>query len=227
VDTNQKNVLLFDLDGTLVDSAPDLALAINKMLSDVGRTNFSEDEIHGWVGNGARVLTERALSGSINIDKTLSANEVDDALVLFLAHYKANVCVNSVLYKGVKEGLLALKEAGCRLAVVTNKPGQFVEPILSGLGIYSLFETCIGGDALSEKKPHPAQLFLAAERLNVGIDHCVMIGDSKNDIQAAKAANMFCAGLTYGYNYGEPISNYNPDICCDSFGELVAQLLRE
>jgi len=217
----QKQVLLFDLDGTLVDSAPDIALAVNRTLKDLNKNEFDENTIRQWVGNGAKVLIERALSGSAIIKNDLDATVVEDTLAIFLMHYKQCLCVNSVLYHGVKEGLLTLKKAGFRLAIITNKPEKLIQPILSGLGIGDLFEILIGGDTLPEKKPDPAPLFLALTQLNVTTEQCLMIGDSKNDILAAQAANINSVGLTYGYNYGEDIAHYNPQWCFNTFPEFI------
>jgi len=224
VNLKEKNVLLFDLDGTLVDSAPDLALAVNRTLEDLNKATFDQDTIHHWVGNGAKVLIERALSGSAIIDIELDETLTKDALTIFLAHYQQCLCIESVLYDDVREGLLSLKSAGYRLAIITNKPAIFIQPILTGLGIDNLFELLIGGDTLAEKKPHPAQLHYALEQLNVTAEECVMIGDSKNDILAAKAANIDSVGLTYGYNYGEDINQYQPQWCFDTFAELLTAL---
>lgn len=220
----EKTTLLFDLDGTLVDSAPDLALAVNKTLRDLNKEEFDQQSIHYWVGNGAKVLIERALSGSATINEQLEPAFVQDALTIFLAHYQQCLCIESVLYDDVKEGLHSLKETGFRLAIITNKPAVFIQPILTGLGIEGLFEILIGGDTLTEKKPNPAPLNYALEQLNVSAEQCVMIGDSKNDILAAKAANIDSVGLTYGYNYGEDINQYQPQWCFDSFAEFIAAL---
>ncbi len=217
-------MLLFDLDGTLVDSAPDLALAVNKTLRDLSLLEYDEQTIRYWVGNGAKMLIERALSGSAEINKQLEPALVNDALAIFLQHYSDGVCINSALYQGVKEGLITLKNSGFRLAIITNKPEVFIQPLLTGLGIGELFEILIGGDTLADKKPHPAPLNYALKQLNVSSEQCLMIGDSKNDILAAKAANIDSVGLTYGYNYGEDIANYQPNYCFDSFADLVAFL---
>ena len=222
----EKNVLLFDLDGTLVDSAPDLALAVNKTLKDLGKKEVNQQTIHHWVGNGAKVLVERALSGSATINAQLDAALVEDALAIFLAHYQNCLCVKSALYEDVKEGLFTLKAAGFRLAIITNKPEEFIQPILKALAIDNVFELLIGGDTLAEKKPHPAPLNYALAQLNVSAKQCLMIGDSKNDILAAKAANIDSIGLTYGYNYGEDIRQYQPQWCFDTFNELLTLLKR-
>lgn len=223
----EKNVLLFDLDGTLVDSAPDLALALNKTLRDLHKEEFDEQTIRGWVGNGAKVLVQRGLSGSSFINEHLDAALIEDALTIFLAHYQQCLCVKSALYDDVKQGLLALKSSGYRLAIITNKPAIFIQPMLNGLDIANVFELLIGGDTLAERKPHPAPLNYALTQLDVTAQQCLMIGDSKNDILAAKAANIDSIGLTYGYNYGEDIAFYQPQWCFDTFKELLTLLIND
>ncbi|SEL68358.1 phosphoglycolate phosphatase [Colwellia chukchiensis] len=224
-----KTLLLFDLDGTLVDSAPDLAAALNQMLVALGFKSFAEKLVRTWVGNGAQTLVERALHHAISnqVQETEQANDiaVNTALAIFLQNYQQNLCVNSVLYPGVKATLLALKKHGYRLAIVTNKPIAFVEPILIGLGLNDLFELLLGGDSLAERKPHPLPLLHCCDQLNNKVEHCIMIGDSKNDILAARAANMASIGVSYGYNYGEDIRDYQPDWCLDTFSELVPLLI--
>ena len=221
---HNKKVIIFDLDGTLINSAPDLALAVNHMLETLKREIFTQDTIHGWVGNGALVLVQRALSGDRMIDKTLDAKLVDDALKIFLDFYAQNLCNATVPYENVPETLHAIKEAGYRLAIVTNKPFAFVEPILEGLGLDGLFEIILGGDSLAQKKPDPTPLLHVCKTLNLDIKECVMVGDSKNDILAANACDMQSVGVTYGYNYGEDIGVYKPDIIIDNFAELLEVL---
>jgi phosphoglycolate phosphatase len=221
---SDKQVLLFDLDGTLVDSAPDLALAINQMLTQLGRPTFSLECIRGWVGNGAQVLVQRALSGDSEIASSLDPVAVESALAIFLASYQANVCVETRLYAGVLDTLTWLKNRDYRLAIVTNKPERFVAPILDGLGLNGLFELILGGDSLAKRKPDPLPLNHVCQQLAVTSIPCLMIGDSKNDILAAKAANMQSVGLTYGYNYGEDIATYQPDLVLNNFSDLCVAL---
>lgn len=221
-----KDILLFDLDGTLVDSAPDLAVALNKTLRDLNMPEYDETTIRTWVGNGAKVLVDRGLSGSSIIDNELDTELADKALTIFLKHYREFLCVDTALYDGVKEGLSLFKKAGYRLGVITNKPEALIQPILSGLGVGDLFEILIGADTLAEKKPHPLPLLHAADIFNATLAQCLMVGDSKNDILAAQAANMDSVGLTYGYNYGEDIAQYKPQWCFDKFAELAAALKR-
>lgn len=215
------NTFLFDLDGTLVDSVPDLATALNKMLSDYQLPTYDEYVIRHWVGNGARVLVERGLSGDTKINHNRKQLEVDTALDKFLFYYRTLETKSTVLYDGVFDTLHALKQRGCTLVLITNKPSEFIEPILSSFSLLSLFSLTIGGDSLPEKKPSALPLLYACEQFKVSPSQCVMVGDSKNDILAAKAANIKSIGLTYGYNYGECISTYQPDWVFDSFREIL------
>lgn len=219
------NTLLFDLDGTLVDSAPDLAAAVNKTLAVLQRDTFAEQQIRTWVGNGAKVLIERALSGSQQIDPELDSALANDALGLFLKHYQQDVCVYSKLYAGVAETVQQLKNAGFTLAIVTNKPEKFIQPILDKLQIAEFFCASLGGDSLPEKKPSPQPLLHICQQLNVAVANTLMIGDSHNDILAAKAANMQSIGLTYGYNYGEDINKHQPDWVFDNFADIAKLLI--
>jgi len=218
--TNKK-VIIFDLDGTLIDSSPDLALAINHMLSTIKKETFSLDEIHHWVGNGAQTLVKRALSGSAQIASNIDEKEFEDALDIFLKFYAKNLAVQTITYPHVLSTLAKLKTYGYKLVIVTNKPFDFVAPILKALKLEEYFEFHLGGDSLKEKKPNPAPLLYVCEKLNVTVDECVMIGDSKNDILAAQACGMKSIGLTYGYNYGEHISTHNPDVYTSDFSEIA------
>ncbi|MBM6551477.1 phosphoglycolate phosphatase [Marinomonas ostreistagni] len=216
-----KSVLLFDLDGTLVDSAPDLAAAVNATLVELGREPFPEATVRNWVGNGAQPLISRGLSGAKEIDPNLSESLVTEALEIFLARYEERVCDQSVLYPGVKETLQTLKQRGYRLAIITNKPEKFIAPMLDGLGLNGLFEFALGGDSSPERKPEPLPLYTACGMLNAQLSDCVMIGDSKNDILAAKAAKIASVGVSYGYNYDEDLASYEPEFLFDQFSDLL------
>lgn len=219
---NNKQVILFDLDGTLIDSAPDLALAINHMLTTLGRDTFSDDLIRSWVGNGAQVIVKRGLCGKADYDENIDSELFEKALDIFLTFYAKNLCVDTVLYKNVRSTLKILKAQGYRLVIVTNKPFDFIEPILVGLELTGLFELSLGGDSLPERKPSPLPLLHVCEKLGVSVEQCVMVGDSKNDILAANAANMQSIGLTYGYNYGEDIGEHKPDVVFEDFADIIA-----
>ncbi|MEA2073865.1 MAG: phosphoglycolate phosphatase [Campylobacterota bacterium] len=216
-----KELIIFDLDGTLIDSGADLALALNAMLRELKRQEFSEDEIHTWVGNGAQTLVKRALSGGILIDENIDDSLFKEALEIFLDSYKNNVCVKTTLYPHVRETLVSLHKNGYTMAIVTNKPFEFVAPILSTLKLDKYFSLILGGDSLKEKKPSALPLLHVCEKLNVSIEKGLMVGDSKNDILAAKAANMDSIGVTYGYNYGESIDLYKPNAIIDEFSKIT------
>lgn len=216
-----KKVIIFDLDGTLIDSAPDLILAVNHMLKTLNRKTFSEEKIRSFIGNGTEVLVKRALSANINIDKTLKEDFCLDALEIFLDFYSQNLIVLTTLYPKVHLTLKVLKDAGYVLVIVTNKPYDFIEPILKALDIDGLFEFYLGGDSLAQKKPSPLPLLYVCQKLGVLAQECVMVGDSKNDILASKSAKMQSIGLSYGYNYGEDIGTFDPDFIFDDFSDIV------
>jgi len=219
-----KKAILFDLDGTLVDSAPDLALAVNHMLETLGRETYESDTIRSWVGNGAQTLVKRALCGSSVVDDNTDPELLADALDLFLGYYAKNLCVETTTYPNVSDTLESLKAQGYRLVLVTNKPFDFIKPLLDGLELTELFEYYIGGDSLSKRKPDPLPLLHVCERLDLHPTECLMIGDSKNDILAANAAGMQSIGVSYGYNYGEAISIYRPDHVVNDFSEIMSHL---
>ncbi|BFT30461.1 phosphoglycolate phosphatase [Alteromonas sp. D210916BOD_24] len=216
------NTVLFDLDGTLVDSVPDLALSLNLALNDLGYAQYSESEVRNWVGNGARMLVKRGLSGSTKVVPSLSEAVVEQAFSRFIHHYREQLGKYSHLYPNVKSTLQRLFDHNIQLAVVTNKPTEFVAPILQSFDIAHYFKATLGGDALAQKKPSPLPLIHLCTSLGSTPEHCIMVGDSKNDILAAKAANMKSVGLSYGYNYGEDIAQHHPDWVFDDFSEVAS-----
>ncbi len=216
-----KKMICFDLDGTLIDSVPDLALAVNEMLTALGRETFSEETIRFWVGNGAQMLVKRALLGKREADEAVDEVLFAEALEIFLSFYKKRLCTSTRPYPHVLETLQALKAKGYRLSIVTNKPVEFVGPILKGLGFESLIEYYLGGNSLERKKPDPLPLQHLCSELGITVGECVMVGDSKNDIQAANACGMQSIGVTYGYNYGEDISVYGPNVIVADFSEIL------
>jgi phosphoglycolate phosphatase len=219
-----KSLLMFDLDGTLVDSAPDIAIAANAMLTELGRESFPASSFRHWIGNGATVMVQRALSGSSDIDPDLDPDLFTLGLKRFLSLYLQDPCIESQLYPGVAQTLAQLKTQQYHIAVVTNKPNAFIQPILNQLKIKDCIDFVIGGDDLDNKKPHPQQLQHTCQHFGVSPAQAVMIGDSKNDILAAKAANISSIGLSYGYNYGEDINLHQPDFSCDHFAEIMTVL---
>lgn len=222
-----KHLLIFDFDGTLIDSVPDLADATNTMLDQLGKPTYPIDTIKEWVGNGARMLVERALSGDVERDARLSIADVEAAERLFFEAYAAPKTSKTTAYPDVDNGLKQLKEAGYTLALVTNKPIRFVPKILDHLGWSPLFDMILGGDSLPVKKPDPTPLLHVCETLNFTPDHAMMIGDSINDVLAGQRAEIDTVGLSYGYNYGKDIRDSKPTYAFDNFAELLSWLLKD
>ncbi|SNT71034.1 phosphoglycolate phosphatase [Psychrobacter sp. LV10R520-6] len=225
---NNKHLLIFDFDGTLIDSVPDLADATNAMLTTLGKDTYSLDIIRNWVGNGSRMLVERALVGKVDVlEGELTQEEADHAEQVFFDAYKNLSGSKTVAYPDVDSGLKKLQAAGYTLALVTNKPIRFVPKILQSFGWQDLFSEVLGGDSLPLKKPDPAPLLHVCEALNIMPKQAVMIGDSRNDILAGQNANMDTLGLSYGYNYGQDIRELNPTEAFDNFAALVEYLLKD
>ncbi|OXL21796.1 phosphoglycolate phosphatase [Psychrobacter sp. DAB_AL32B] len=223
-----KQLLIFDFDGTLIDSVPDLADATNAMLTTLGKQPYPIDTIRNWVGNGSRMLVERALVGKIEVlEEELTQEETDHAEQVFFDAYKNLSGSKTVAYPDVDSGLKKLQAAGFKLALVTNKPIRFVPKILQSFGWQDLFSEVLGGDSLPVKKPDPAPLLHVCEALGLTPVQAVMIGDSRNDILAGQNANMDTLGLSYGYNYGQDIRELNPTAAFDSFAALVEYILKD
>lgn len=216
-------VVLIDLDGTLVDSVPDLAWCTARMLENLNYPACSEDDVRLWVGNGVEKLIKRALTGEMDgePDPALYAK----AVPLFMSLYKDNSCRLSRLYPEVETGLNWLQSRQIKLGCVTNKPEAFTLPILDFLGIRHFFEVVISGDSLPQKKPHPAPLLYGAEFFGVSPDQALMIGDSISDVKAARAAGFKIVCMSYGYNHGADIRSAEPDAVMDSFAELEGLFL--
>ncbi len=215
-------MILIDVDGTLVDSVPDLAYCVDRTMEAIGREPWGEAVVRNWVGNGVERLVRRALTGSL--DGEPSDEEFERAYPIFLECYAENTSKRSVLYPGVKEGLDYLKEQGYPLGCVTNKAEQFTLPLLQDLGVYDYFGIVVAGDTLPQKKPDPTPLLYAAEFFSAEPTQCLMVGDSVSDVKAARAAGFRIYCMSYGYNHGEDIRNYHPDAVLDSMAELKALL---
>lgn len=221
-----KQLLIFDFDGTLIDSVPDLADATNTMLKQLGLPPYCLETIKGWVGNGSRLLVERALVGKTQVvEGELSQAEADHAEQLFLEAYNTIETSKTVAYPDVDESLRQLHDAGFTLALVTNKPIRFVPKILQFFGWQDRFVEVLGGDSLPTKKPDPAPLLQVCKRTGIAPHKAVMIGDSKNDILAGQNANMDTLALSYGYNYGQDIRDFGPTQTFDDFATLTRYLL--
>jgi len=189
-DTLVKAIFL-DFDGTIIDSSKDLANSINFMLKSLGLKTFEIDLIRSWIGGGATKLVQKALNEA-------GGEFSDEALQIFLSHYEKNLINQTYLYDGVKDTLLELKKDYI-LTLITNKPYKFVNPILKHFDL-DIFEIVLGGDSLEYKKPHPYPLEYCMDKLNLKPDEVVMVGDSFNDIEAAKNAGVKSILVTYGFD---------------------------
>lgn len=210
-------VVLLDLDGTLIDTAPDLAGAANHVLRKLGREPAEMPVIRGFIGNGVRELMRRALS----IQQDPSESELDAAMVDFSQYYGAHLLDHSQIYPGVRDTLKALQAQGRELVCITNKSQAFTLPILQQLGLYDYFGLVLSGDSLPKKKPDPLPLQHAAAHFHQPVSDCLLVGDSRNDTQAARAAAMPVACVTYGYNGDEPVQALHPDAVLDNMSELL------
>ena len=212
-------LVMFDLDGTLIDSVPDLVEAVDRMLVELGRAPAGVEKVRDWVGNGARVLVRRALAGGLE-HAAVGEAETEEALARFLDIYAD--CHNlTELYPGVHELLEALSTAAVELAVVTNKPERFVAPLLEQVGLGGYFRWIIGGDTLPQQKPDPAALLQVMHLAGVEAAQALFVGDSRNDVLAARAAAVPCVAVSYGYNHGRPIAEEQPSLVVDSLVELL------
>jgi phosphoglycolate phosphatase len=215
-------MILIDVDGTLVDSVPDLAFCVDAMMEQLGRPSCGEAQVRNWVGNGVERLVRRALSGTL--DGEPPEADFARAYPLFLDLYSRNTSKRSCLYPGVREGLDMLKAAGYPLGCVTNKAAQFTEPLLRDLGVHDDFAIVISGDTLPRKKPDPEPLLHAAGFFGVAPQSSLMIGDSISDVRAARAAGFKIVCVSYGYNHGVDIRDARPDAVVDSLSDVMTLL---
>ena len=215
-------MILIDVDGTLVDSVPDLAFCVDAMMDRLGRPACGEVRVRDWVGNGVERLVRRALVGQL--DGEPPEADFERAYPLFLALYAENTSRRSCLYPGVREGIDLLKSAGYQLGCVTNKAAQFTEPLLKDLGVFDDFAIVISGDTLAKKKPDPEPLLHAAAFFGCQPGDALMIGDSVSDVAAARAAGFQIVCMSYGYNHGVDIRDAHPDAVIDSLTEIYPLL---
>ena len=215
----QPNLIMIDVDGTLVDSVPDLAYCVDEMMVELDMEKRGEDKVRHWVGNGVSKLVERAITGELEgqLDKEL----FNKAYPIFLNYYAENTVKRTCLYEGVREGLDYLSLQGYHLGCVTNKATQFTHPLLKELGIINYFKIVISGDTLAKKKPDPMPLLYGAEYFGVKPKGCLMIGDSVSDVKASRSAGFDIICMSYGYNHGNNIADEKPDLVIDSMTELA------
>lgn len=215
-----RDLILFDLDGTLVDSAADLYRSMNLSLEQLGWPLVTELQVREWVGKGAAKLCETVLE---HLFGQVDAQKQKKLLDTFLDVYARELCVNTTIYDGVLAFLEYCQSHNILMACVTNKPEHLAEGILESLKLACFFEMVVGGDTLPERKPHPLPLLHCMQQQNVDKAGTLMVGDSSNDVEAARCAGIDCIVVSYGYNHGENIYDCQPQQVVDSLFELVEE----
>lgn len=206
--------VLLDLDGTLMDTVPDLASAANAMRIELGMSSLREDVIATFVGKGIESLVRRTLAGALDAEE--NPLRFDEALASFKRNYHVVNGEKSVIFDGVLDGLMALRAMGLKLAVVTNKPEEFTLPLLRNTGVAALFDAVVSGDTCARKKPDPLPMHHACALLGVDAGEAVAIGDSINDALAARAAGCAVLAVPYGYNEGRDVRTLDVDAIVSS-----------
>lgn len=213
--------VLIDLDGTLLDTVPDLADAANAMLEEIGRATLPIEVLKRYVGRGIENLVWRCLSQ----DGEAGDAELARAMPVFRRHYRAVNGRRTTVFPGVLEGLDAMESMGLHLGCITNKAADFTEPLLKATGLRRRFRVVVSGDTLPQKKPHPEPLLHACRELAIEARHALVIGDSANDVQAARAAGcpVFC--VPYGYSEGRDVRELGCDAIVSSLEEAACRLV--
>lgn len=207
--------VLFDLDGTLVDSAADIAEAVNRTLADHQLPRFDEATIRGWIGEGARKLIETAFAAAG------SPADIDRVMPGFMVHYGDCLLLHARVYPGVAETLAALHAQGVKLAVCTNKPQRHVAPLLQAMGLDGWIDAVVGGDTLAERKPSALPLQYLAAHFGVATGDCLMVGDSQTDADAAMAAGMPLVLVAYGYRRGFDLHGAGARVVTNDLRDLL------
>ncbi len=207
---------LFDLDGTLVDTAPDINAAMNAALRRAGLSPVAESLTRHWVGHGSRVLMQQALD-----HQQQPHDALDSLLQDFIAHYEAHIATHSRTYPGVREALATLRARDARLAVVTNKMTRLTVPLLEALGLTPLFHSIVCGDTAARPKPAADPALFACEALSLGVRDVLFVGDSETDVACARAAGCDVVCVADGYNHGVAPAALGADAIIDSFQDLV------
>ncbi|HET9321030.1 MAG TPA: HAD-IA family hydrolase [Bryobacteraceae bacterium] len=212
------DLVIFDLDGTLIDSSRDLANAVNATRAHLGLPPIENETVYSYVGNGAPVLIRKALGPEY------ADEEVQSALEYFLAYYREHMLDNTVLYPGMREVLDQFRSAGITMAVLTNKPVRFSQGIVDGLGLGAHFRRVYGGNSFEQKKPHPVGIETLMNEAGAAREETLMVGDSSVDVQTARNARVTACGVTWGFQ-PDTFAAWPPDFLVNTAGELADRVL--
>lgn len=220
------DLILFDLDGTLIETAPEIADAVNDTLRQFDLPPVSQQQVNHWIGHGTRELLIQALAiaGQTTADTVRRADSFKLIEHEFGKHYQARCGTRSHLYPHVRETLHALRAAGVKLAVVTNKEGRYTQVVLDAHQMAPLFDRVVSGDTLPVKKPNPAAIDETLQRFGVARERALFVGDSSIDVATARNAGIAVWALPYGYNMGQPIESCHPDRVIADFSALTEGL---
>lgn len=216
--------VLIDLDGTMLDTIPDLAEAANRTLAEIGRAPLSMETVRTYVGRGIPSLVKRCLTGHLDDNIEPDAAELARALPMFKRHYAVVNGAQTTIYPKVIAGLVAMRDKGLKLVCITNKAGDFTLPLLQRTGLAAYFAVVVSGDTTPEKKPHPAPLLHACSKIGVAPNEAVMIGDSTNDALAGRNAGCRVLCVPYGYNEGGDVHDIDCDAIVNSLLDAAALL---
>lgn len=203
----------------MVDTAPEIARAVNRMLAQMALPALDQAQIESYIGEGAAMLIQRSVMQQTAIEPDVAT--LATAQQLFSAYY-AEIVTESKPYAGVAAGLQAIKDAGYRLACVTNKPEKFSLPLLAASNLLPYFELVVSGDTLSKKKPDPAQILYSCAQFGVAVSDTVLVGDSHTDIAAARNAGCYVFAVPYGYNQQQPIAADSVDAVVNNLQDVLA-----
>ena len=207
------DLIMFDLDGTLIETAPEICDAVNDTLRHFDLKAVTQQQVNDWIGHGTRALLIQALAVSRSTD--VASVRASDSLGLITAefdqHYQRRCGTRSHLYPQVRETLIALRQRGVKLAVVTNKEGRYTATVLGAHQLAPLLDSVVSGDTLATKKPDPAGIQSCLSRFGVSRDRALFVGDSSIDVATARNAGVAVWALPYGYNMGQPIEACAPD----------------
>ncbi len=217
------DLVMFDLDGTLVETAPEIADAVNDTLADLGLPAAALEQVTRWIGHGTRELLVQALAQAWDIsgEAVRADPRLPGAVASFDGHYQQRCGTRSHLFPQVREALLALRAKGTKVALVTNKEGRYTRTVLDAHQLSPLFDVVISGDSFAQKKPNPVGVYACMKQFGIPPQRCLFVGDSSIDVATARNADVPVWALPYGYNMGEPIEASRPDRVIENIGALM------